>query len=144
MKPEQSPRIRNGTVEIHMRGHGEAELADDMDTVFFALHKLRSGELESDEPGSRRSDINTILTGLELLTERVTGVRDAVIRLQAAGGGTVDDLMRATGVPRSTAGYRRKQITTSDPSLYENWATGELAMRQQALFEQSQGNTEGR
>lgn len=107
-----------------------ATLADWMDTAFFALSKLRSGELRLD--GSKDPDtLDAIYMGINDLSTRLlprlNGIVQALIRAHYDAGGTHGQLARAMDVERSTAQTRGDKVRRSHPpSAWERWATGEL------------------
>lgn len=110
-----------------------ATLADWMDTVFYALSKLRGGELRLD--GTRDGDtLSAIYTGINDLSTRLLprlqGIIDALIRAHYDAGGSHSELARAMDVERSTAQSRADRVRrTLPPSTWERWATGELEPR---------------
>ncbi len=107
-----------------------AVLADWMDTAFYALSKLRGGELRLD--GSRdEQTLADIYTGINDLSTRLlprlNGIVDALIRAHYDAGGTHGELARAMDVDsRSTAQTRGDKVRKARPSAWELWATGEL------------------
>ena len=107
-----------------------AVLADWMDTVFYALSKLRSGELRLD--GTRDEDtLSAIYTGINDLSvrliPRLQGIVEALVRAHYDAGGTHGELARAMDVERSTAQTRGDKVRkTAPPSTWERWAAGEL------------------
>ena len=107
-----------------------ALVADWMDTVFYALSRLRSGELRLDGTRDERtlSDIYTGINDLSTrLIPRLQGIVDALVRAHYDAGGTHGELARAMDVERSTAQTRGDKIRkTAPPSTWERWATGEL------------------
>lgn len=111
-----------------------ALVADWMDTVFYALSKLRSGELRLD--GTRdEQTLNVIRTGINdistRLLPRLQGIVDALIRAHYDAGGSHGELARAMDVERSTAQARGDKVRrTLPPSTWERWATGELEPEQ--------------
>lgn len=105
-------------------------LADWMDTVFYALDRLRSGELRLDGTRDKRT-LNDIYTGINHLSvrliPRLQGIVDALVRAHYDAGGSHSELARAMDVERSTAQTRGDKIRkTAPPSTWERWATGEL------------------
>ena len=109
-------------------------VADWMDTVFYALDRLRSGELRLD--GTRDEDtLSAIYTGINdistRLIPRLQGIVEALVRAHYDAGGTHGELARAMDVERSTAQTRGDKIRkTAPPSTWERWATGELEPEQ--------------
>src|SRR5512139_740222 len=107
-----------------------ALVADWMDTVFYALSRLRSGELRLDGTRDEKT-LNDIYTGINdistRLIPRLQGIVDALVRAHYDAGGTHGELARAMDVERSTAQTRGDKIRkTAPPSTWERWATGEL------------------
>jgi hypothetical protein len=108
-------------------------LADELDTVLWALALLRTGHTHRDKsaPEGRPAtlgDLTTAITDLEhRLTPRLQGIRDALIRQHAAQGGSYGALATAMDAPRSTAQRRRDAVTGRWPSTWETWATGSRA-----------------
>ena len=110
-----------------------ALVADWMDTVFYALSRLRSGELRLDGTRDERtlSDIYTGINDLSVrLIPRLQGIVDALVRAHYDAGGTHGALARAMDVERSTAQTRGDKIRKARPTMWELWATGELEPEQ--------------
>ncbi len=110
-----------------------AVLADWMDTVFYALSTLRSGELRLDD-SQDEATLNAIYTGINdistRLIPRLQGIVEALVRAHYDAGGTHGALARAMDVERSTAQTRGDKIRKARPSTWELWATGELEPEQ--------------
>lgn len=92
-------------------------LADWMHSVLIALARLRRGEMTTERAWDAITAVQT------RLLPRLEGVRDASIRAHADAGGTYGDLALAMEVSRSTAQYRRDVLSSSEPSMWEVWAT---------------------
>lgn len=111
-----------------------AMLADYIDTIYYALDRLRSGELRLD--GSRdEQTLSAIYTGINDLSvrllPRLQGIVDALIRAHYDAGGSHGELARAMDVERSTAQSRADRVRRAlPPSTWERWATGELEPEQ--------------
>lgn len=104
---------------------GEAgTMADWFHTGLWAMALLRSGRNAQGEPYiAGPNDWYTAINDLDhRLIPRLEGVRDAVVRAHAQGGGSVGDLALAMDVARSTAQYRREALLKSMTSTWENWA----------------------
>ncbi|WP_051743083.1 hypothetical protein [Kitasatospora sp. MBT66] len=104
---------------------GEAgTLAEWFDTALWITAVLRSKTDPDGNPYAPGPDgWHTAINDLDSrLIPRLEGIRDAVVRAQAAAGGSVGDLALAMDVARSTAQYRRESLLAKDPSLFEDWA----------------------
>lgn len=92
-------------------------LADWLHSALIALARLRRGEMTTERAWDAITAVQT------RLLPRLEGVRDASIRAHADAGGTYGDLALAMDVSRSTAQYRRDVLSSSEPSMWEVWAT---------------------
>lgn len=105
-------------------GHDAVQLADWLHSALWAMAVLRTGQDQDGRP-YRPTWFDSIVALDHRLVPRIEGVRDAVIRAHADGGGSVGDLALAMDVPRSTAQYRRDVLRRSAPSIWESWARGD-------------------
>jgi hypothetical protein len=105
---------------------GEAgTMADWLHTALWALAMLRTGQDSQGRPYiPGPNDWHTAINDVDRrLLPRLEGLRDALVRAHADGGGSVGDLALAMDVARSTAQYRRDAIRRQEPGLWEQWAT---------------------
>ncbi|MFI5621548.1 hypothetical protein [Streptomyces sp. NPDC051567] len=113
--------------EYELLGADAVQLGRDCFALLMAVSRLRQGRtLTPDEMREYGPVLSDYLDGIAALgghlQPRVQGALDAAVRAHAEHSGTIADLTRALGTPRSTAQSRRLVVTRRPPDGWETWA----------------------
>jgi len=111
-------------------------LGDWLDTFLVGLASIRTGVISMTDPSGKDLGLQPagpewwywVISDLSVrLTPRLEGLLHAAIRQHAEQGGSYGNLATAMDVERSTAQRRRDAITSTNPTVWEKWATKTLS-----------------
>ena len=122
-------------VETYGIGMEAGPILDWMDTVFYALSKLRSSDLKLDKSRDEKTlkDLYTCINDLTRLEPRFEGLKNTLIRAHREAGGTHGELALALDSPRSTASTQARTICIRKPQHWETWARMEMSPSQELI-----------
>jgi len=117
-------------------GMEAATLADWFASALAAVVAMRTGHVAGDPANGAPTVADTwywVINDVDnRLLPRIEGIRDAAIRAHIAAGGSLDRLALAMDAPKSSAQRPWNRARTTEPTLWERWATGTLPEPQRA------------